>query len=191
MKVFFTASQCGQKFYDTLYKKIFAEITRLGHTHLYDKIIKVPYKKFYENLESSGHTASVALYQENIKHLKKADINVFECSLHSLSIGFLVQKSLEFHKPTVVLYLKENTPYFLTGIKDEKLIFAPYNNIDEIPNAVSKAFEKAGALRDKRFNFFLSDEFLRYLEEASRRAGLNKSTFLRNLVLEHMEKNKR
>lgn len=190
MKVFFTASQRGQKFYEEIYREIFDKIKRLGHTHLYDKLIKIPYKKFYETLEKEGHKASVELYRENIEKLSRADINIFECSLHSLSIGFLVQKSLEFRKPTVVLYLKENLPYFLSGVKDDKLLMKSYDKTS-LREVLKGALEEVTALRDQRFNFFISDALLRYLDEASKKAGVNKSTFLRNLLLKHKRSNHR
>lgn len=190
MKVFFTASQRGKKFFDKYYLQIFNTITREGYTNLCDALIKIPIDKFYEDLEKSGHAGYAKLYDQNIKTLQTADINVFECSLHSLSIGFMVQKSLDFHKPTIVLFLKDHTPFFLAGLKDEKLIMKEYDDAN-LEKVLIKCLEDAKNLRDKRFNFFLNDEMLRYIEEASKREGVNKSTFLRNLVLSHQKKSKK
>ena len=190
MKVFFTASQRGQKFFDKYYLQIFETINRLGYTNLYDALIKIPTDKFYEELEKNGHAAYAKLYDQNVKLLQTADINVFECSLHSLSIGFMVHKSLDFHKPTIVLFLKDHTPFFLAGLKDEKLIMKEYDAFN-LEKVLLKCLDDAKNLRDKRFNFFLNDEMLRYIEEASKKEGVNKSTFLRNLVLAHQKKNKK
>jgi hypothetical protein len=189
MKVFFTASQRGKKFFDEDYHQIFQIIESLGHKNLDDKIINVPTDKFYEDLERKGHEAYAKLYEKNINFLREADINIFECSLHSLSVGFMVQKSLDFHKPTIVLYLKKHIPYFLAGLEDEKLIMKEYETTS-LKEILTKSIKQAMQMRDKRFNFFLTDEMLNYLEEASKKEGLNKSTFLRNLLLNHMKKNK-
>jgi len=112
---------------------------------------------------------------------------VFYCSFGSLSIGFIIERSLEFNKPTIVLYYKDNLPFFLSGIKDEKVIVMKYDD-DTIVQVVEKALQIASELRDKRFNFFISPELLSYLESSSKKEGVTKSLFIRNLLLEHRKK---
>lgn len=190
MKVFFTASQRGRDNLDKQYKKIFEEIKGLGYQHVDNEIVTIPSKEFYTELSEGGRNANVMLYKNNIKNLTQADINVFECSLHSISLGFMINKSLSFSKPTIVLYYKENVPYFVDGIQDEKLLVKSYNDTN-VKTILTEAFELAKNLTDKRFNFFISPELLSYLNDASKELGITKSTFIRNLIVEHRKKTRK
>lgn len=161
----------------------------MGYQITDDILITVPTNKFYEDLEKEGKKGDINLYKKNLKKIKDSDINLFECSLHSLSIGFMIEKSLEAHKPTIVLYLEDNNPHFLDGIEDEKLIVRSYNdkNLNDI---LAEALKEAKIRGDKRFNFFISPMLLSYLEKASKEKGVTKSTFIRNLLLDHMARSK-
>ncbi len=187
MKVFFAASHRGKKLFDPYYRRIYQLLKKEDYQLIDDSIIVNPTEEFYKKLETTGHTAYVELYKRSMHLLQQADINVIDCSLHSLSMGFMIDKSLDFHKPTVALYLKDNEPFFLKGVKDDKLIVQEYNekNLEEV---LKRSLIKARNMRDKRFNMFMTDELLRYLDDAANREGVNKSTFIRNLLLEHRKK---
>jgi hypothetical protein len=122
MKVFFTASQRGKNFFDRFYKKIYKIVESQGIEHLDDTLVKITAKSFYQELDSNGTNAQKELYEKNMKAINKADITVFESSLPSLSVGYMINKSLEANKPTIVLYLDENYPHFLKGVNEDKLI---------------------------------------------------------------------
>jgi predicted DNA binding CopG/RHH family protein len=73
----------------------------------------------------------------------------------------------------------------LTGIEDEKLIIRSYTE-KNLKKILKEAIDLARQRSDKRFNFFISQKLLNYLESISKKEGINKSTFIRNLILEHM-----
>lgn len=186
MKVFFTASQRGKKEFGKYYNLIASQIKELGLNLLEDDILNIKSKEFYNNLEYN-HDANVKFYKTKLESLEQADINIFEISAHSLSIGFVIEKSLELNKPTIVLYYSSNKPLLLMGNEDEKLILKSYTekNLKEIlQQAVALAKER----RDKRFNFFISPKLLNYLENMSKKLGITKSKFIRNLLLDHMKR---
>ena len=187
MKVFFTASQRGKEKFGQYYKIITDEITNLGYKLLEDDISKLGTEQFYKTMKESGRKANIGFYQNKIKHIHDADIVVFECSEHSLSIGFVIEKALEFNKPTVVLYLKDHEPFFLEGSDDEKLILCQYTE-KSIKKVIKGAITLARERRDKRFNFFISPKLLDYLEEASNELAITKSTFIRNLIMDHKKR---
>ncbi|MCX6732629.1 MAG: hypothetical protein NTV98_03760 [Candidatus Roizmanbacteria bacterium] len=187
MKIFFTASLRGQEDYGKHYKKIFSLIEDLGYVSLDDEILKLT-PSYYDNIQKQGRDAYVDLYERKIKKLQTADICIFECTLPSLSIGYLIQKALDFNKPVVILYLNDNTPQFISGINEDKLIVKKYTEAT-LTQVVNSAFEEAKHLQDKRFNFFISPDLLTYLEKASKKEGITKSTFIRNLLLAHRRKN--
>jgi arginine utilization protein RocB len=187
MKVFFTVTYQGLDHFGKYYRMIYEEITRLGYEHLDTESANMTYEEYVKKMEK-GRTAQVENYHRNIEFIKKAEVVIIEVSTHSLGVGFLVQKALEMGKPTIVLYYKDNVPYFLQGIDDDKLIIKSYDekNIKRVlKNAVSIAREK----RDKRFNFFLSPKLLTYLEGVSERQGVTKSKILRDLIVAHMREN--
>lgn len=190
MKIFFTASQRGKEKYDDNFKAIVDCITALGHQNLDDRMLNSTVAGFYGKMKTDGQAAYQKLFNENVQFIKKADINIFECSWQSFSVGYMVQKSVELNKPTIVLYVDNSPhpPYFILGANDEKLILKSYN-LENLKTVLKDAIEKASTLADKRFNFFISPSLLTYLNENSRKQGITKSTFIRNLILEYRRKN--
>ena len=185
MEIFFTASQRGKKYFFSYYKRIYRAFEELGFTHLDNEIVKTPSEDAFSKLDKNGIKAYQAFYRKGLNNLKKAYINVFECSLPSLSVGFMINKSLDYNKPTIALYLDNNVPYFLEGIQDEeKLLIANYSD-KNIEKVIQKTVKLAKKSTDKRFNFFISPELLNYLKEASKKEGVTKSTFIRNIIKEH------
>lgn len=187
MKIFFTASLRGKPEFESYYKRIYSVIERLGFKSLDNEILKLS-SNYYDNIQKQGRAAYIDLYERKIKNLQYADICIFECTIPSLSIGYLIQKALDFNKPTVILYYKDNTPQFLSGIEEDKLIMRRYDD-ETLDKMVEEAIENAKHLQDKRFNFFISPNLLNYLEKASKAQGITKSTFIRNLLLAHRKKN--
>ena len=186
MKIFFTASLRGQKDFGKYYKRVYSTIDKLGFKSLDDEILKLS-ASYYDNMQDQGRSAFVNLYDRKIKNLQSADICIFDCSIPSLSIGYLIQKALDFNKPVIILYLDNNTPQFISGISEDKLITRKYSESD-IESVVNEAIDEAKHLQDKRFNFFISPDLLTYLEVASKKVGITKSTFIRNLILAHKKK---
>jgi hypothetical protein len=187
MKIYFAVTYQGANQYGNFYKMIYEEIEKLGYEHLDKNAISLSYDDYLKNM-TKGREAQVSNYHSVIEYLKKADVCVLEASAHSLGLGFVVQKSLEMGKPTLVLYYKDNIPYFLQGIEDDKLMIKSYDESNYkkvIKNSLNVAREK----RDKRFNFFLSPKLLTYLENVSQEHGVTKSKILRDLIVEHMRGN--
>lgn len=187
MKVFFTASQRGKKYFDENYQKIYQIIESFGNLLLDDDILIIPESNFYQKLSAGGKEATKKLYEQKIKSIQEADVCVFEASIPSVSIGYQIRKSLELNKPTVILYFKNNPPHFLLGAKEEKLIVRSYTDRN-LKQVVKEVLVEVSKLRDKRFNFFIGTDLLNYLEETSRKMKITKSTFIRNLILEHRKK---
>ncbi len=187
MKVFFTASQRGKKEFGPHYLSIQKGIKAAGYTLIEDDIASTAPNKLYDDLEGGGQKASVDFYKNKLEKIEKADMNVFECSTHSLSIGFVIEKSLQANKPTIVLYYKDLIPYFLTGSEDEKLLLKSYDD-NNLTSVLNNSLTLARERRDKRFNFFISPKLLEYLEKTSKEQGVTKSKFIRNLILAHMKK---
>jgi hypothetical protein len=187
MKIFFTASQRGKKQFGQMYKKIQLYIQSQKYKLLDDDIFTEEPNQLYKASELSNHEVQVDFYHKKINTIKDADICIFEVSTHSLSIGFVIQKALEFYKPTIVLYMKGYIPHFLSGVENEKIILKEYG-METLEKQLQEALQEALGLRDKRFNFFITPNLLAYLESTSKSEGITKSTFIRNLILAHKKK---
>lgn len=189
MKIYFKASQRGKDEYNKHYDRIYELIEKNGYKTVGKSFLHSTGETFYKELEKGGDEAYIKFYNENVQKIKQADITVFECSVPSLSIGFMIKKSLEFNKPTIVLYLDHHIPHFLIGSEEEKLIIKSYSdkNLDEI---LDESLKEAKQRIDTRFNFFINPDLLNYLNEAAKKASVTKSTFIRNLIIQHRRENK-
>lgn len=170
------------------YKKIYASIEKLGYKLVDKYLVEHDASEHYKHFEEKNGEFYHTFYEKTISNIKAADINVFECSFPSLGLGYQVEKSLQLNKPTVILYQKGHTPHFLLGIDEDKLVLKVVN-MDNITGSLESAVKEACDKADKRFNFFISPSLLTYLEKASKTNGITKSTFIRNLILEHKRKN--
>lgn len=187
MKIYFAASVRGYSVYANEYKAVEAALKAVKCTLISSSYEKEEVKKFYSGLETGGSKAQNEYFNQTIETLKSSDINVFECTSPSLGIGFQVEKSLEYNKPTVILYFKGHIPHFFAGTDNEKMILREYT-VETAKSVIESSIEDAKHMADKRFNFFISPSLLTYLENASKKKGITKSTFIRNLILEHMKK---
>lgn len=188
MNIFFDATYSGFEKYGENYKAIFGAIEKAGHHCLNDDPVKLTQESYVEEMKQ-GRSAQIEYYNRKMTTLKKADICIFEVSKHSLGIGYMIQRALEEGKPTILLYLKGNEPFFLEGDENERLMSYSYED-NTIEKVVEKALNEADELRDKRFNFFISPKLLRYLDKVGKEQRITKSVFIRNLILEHMRKYK-
>jgi hypothetical protein len=186
MKVFFTAAQRGKKELGEQYKKILSSIKDIGYNSIDDSIINISGDDFYKNFEDMGKDEHEKFYNKILASLRKSDINVFECSFPSLGIGYQITKSLEYGKPTIILYF-ENTPshLFFAGADDDRIIMRSYTD-KTIKKVIKEVMELARERRDKRFNFFISPRLLDYLEQSSGKDGITKSKFIRDLIVNKM-----
>lgn len=186
MKVFFTASQRGKKQFGKYYEIIAREIRKLGYDLIQDDLLTTKTQEFYRQF--GNQAKQIQYYREELEKIQDAEINVFECSFHSLSIGFIIEKSLEFNKPTILFFHEQYEPLFLKGIIEEKLFVKKYND-KTLSQEVKKVLDEAKTMRDKRFNFFISPKLLAYLEDTSNKMGVTKSRFIRDLILHHKKDN--
>ena len=131
MKIYFAASVRGYSFYFSEYKAIEEALKSIKCTLTTASYEKEEIKKFYDNLEKGGLKAQNEYFNTTIELLKNSDINIFECTSPSLGIGFQVERSLEYNKPTVVLYLKGHMPHFFAGTENEKLLLKEYTTLSQ------------------------------------------------------------
>ncbi len=184
MKIFFTGSPRALKFpkYKSDLIEIFSSLSEHGE-NLSRLVIDANPDEFY-NLNYNG---VVKHYQTTIDNLKNADVVVAEVSMQSMSMGYLINKSLELSKPTLCLHAKGKSPFFLSGIVDSNLIISEYST-SEIKVVVDDAFDYFSGNKDKRFNLMLPPKMLAFLNELSEKEGIAKAEILRTQIRKLMQK---
>lgn len=162
---------------------LYEKISSLGHEHV-NNFIKDKNNGFEEKMKRSKHSQQ-EFYKDMINSISKADICIFEASMPSFGIGYLVEKSLSLSKPTIVLFYKENSSFVLPYVENERLLTKIYTdkNLDKI---LKQSIILAKERRDKRFNFYLSTKLLEYVENLSKEEGVTKSKVMRDIILRDM-----
>jgi uncharacterized protein (UPF0297 family) len=187
MKVFFAANYTDEKKYQELYTKIYHTLEELGCTHVDDEVITMNDATFVKQMQQ-GREAYIEYYKRKMNAIQKADICIFEGTVPTLALGYITQKALDYNKPTIVLYFEQDSiPYLLSGADDDKLVIKNYTD-KNIKKILKEVLNTAKERRDKRFNFFISPRLLTYLDKVSKEQGITKSTFIRNLIVDHIRK---
>lgn len=183
MKIFFVATPRAENKIRESKLHFYDLISDLGYEHV-SSFAKSTSQDFFEEMKK-GRDAHKEFYNEMVDSIQKADICLFEASNPSLGVGFLIQRALDYSKPTIVLYYKDNITYFLSGIEDEKLIIKSYDE-KNYKKILKEVLESAREKRDKRFNFFLSPKLLQYIDDEAKEHGITKSKLLRDMIVKHM-----
>ncbi len=188
MKVFYVSAPRADKFVGDMLHKIYDEIKELGYTHTSD-LITLSSDSFETKMAKGKEGAMSQFYQDMVDSIAKADFCIFEASVSSSGVGFLIDKSLSLSKPTIILFYQEQKSFLLPGVGDEKMSIFVYDETN-YRQVIARAVDFAVNMRDKRFNFFINPNLLEYLVTVSKQKGVTKSQFIRSLILEHMKKNK-
>lgn len=174
MKAYYITSPRGLVKDKELYHQIYKIIESSGYAHLTDFVLSVEVEEFY--------LADISkFYAETVKDLKQADVCIFETTTPSLAVGHLISMALQYGKPVIALFTGENTPFFLTGIKDEKIQVINYTR-ENIKQMLTEALEYAQETVDTRFNFFISPSLSHYLDWIAQTKKIPRSVYLRQLI---------
>ncbi|CAN5152626.1 hypothetical protein BH09PAT2_BH09PAT2_00980 [soil metagenome] len=131
-KIFFFSSPIFQQF-DTYVNTIYKEIEIHGYRHIYHETQTHKLRYLIKKVEE-GIDSYIAEYKDNILQaielVKDADICIFEASSKSIGTGYLIHQALDFYKPTIVLYYKENKPHIFSVKIDKNLTLKSFNEIN-------------------------------------------------------------
>jgi len=187
MRIFFVASPRAVNKEPDLFRKIDKVLSK--HNKMLGDMVVEWTKGEVEDFYSGTHKDRIEHYKRTMDYVKKADVVVVDVSLHSMSMGYIVNKGLEISKPVIALYKKGNDPYFFSGIEDQKLQIVSYDE-SNLEQVINEALEKVAGLIDVRFNFFVSPKILAYLDWVAQKRMTPRSVFLRDLIEKEMKKDK-
>jgi len=188
MKIYFVASPRLVIKDPGFYRRIHYHLAK-DNVMLSDRLLKWTNKKAFEKIYDESNREGVSAYKEAIDQVKKADVVMMEVSGHSVTMGYLISKSLDLCKPVVVFYKKGTKILFLKGINNPKLKLVEYDKKD-IENLFDRVLEEVKKEMDVRFNFFVNTKILTYLDWVAKERMIPRSVFLRNLIEREIKKDK-
>jgi len=183
MKVFYIASARIEDV--VLGRRIYQVILELGHKHTSRFMVDYNPQTFYEADESEWQKR----YESRLSEIARAEVSLFEVSMHSLAIGQLVQESLRREKPVIVLYRQGKKPQFMTGTAEaeNRLQLLEYDETD-LKSVIEYGLETAKEMLITRFTMLLPPDLSKYLDAVNKNRGISRSNFIRNLIKTEMEK---
>lgn len=185
MKVFFTTTPRFKVDYAENVQAIYKAIEALGHKHMSNFLLRVDVKEFYTF--NDEHLPNY--YEEILESLRKADVVVIETSLPSIGEGMLLREALAQGKGVIALHIKGKFPFFIGGLREDKLIIEEYD-VDNVRQLLQASFEYLSEQTDTRFNFFIAPKHQHYLDWISRHQKTPRAVHLRWLLERDMAANK-
>lgn len=187
MKVFFACSTGKLDKYQDNYLEICRLVKEMGHSltrDWLDEAIRL-YKK-------GGFVDREDVYSKVNEAILAADLVVIEGTIASFSIGHQITLALTKNKPVLFLQLqkkkKDNKPFknsFIDGLKSPLLTVSQYNR-DNLADCLNDFFDKNSGKHIIKFNIVLTREIENYLNWASFAYRKNRSEFIRELIIDHM-----
>lgn len=184
MRVYFNASMDGRPRCVKHFRPIVKAIKGLNHKVFSDHVLKV--KKI------NGDKKQIQFdFQRARESIQKSDVMVMEATYPSIEVGHMMALALEMHKAVLVLY--QDGHYNLSmGDPNRLLTVRKYDPSDykALKKTVSVFLDKANKrLLNKRFNFMIDETEEEYLGWTSKKKGISRADYLRQLIDEDLRKN--
>lgn len=189
MKVCFACSTSELATRKDTYRKICSLIKEMGHSIARDwleEAIEIVENKAVNTLDREE------VYNKVLGSILAADVMIIEGTVTSFSVGHQVTLALSKNKPTLFLIQKSagkkhgrSKDSFLAGITSPLLKVAEYDD-SNLADTLNDFLNNNGGKPIVKFNIVLTKEIENYLNWASFTHKLNKSEFIRNLILKHM-----
>ncbi|EKE05275.1 MAG: hypothetical protein ACD_19C00372G0001 [uncultured bacterium] len=183
MEIFYTASYYGKSKYQKFYNLVLMTLENANAD-----IISPEKGNYLEVLTKKELTSfkdpKIRHYEAIRKGILYADAVVIEVSNEDFQLGHEATLAIQNKKHVLCLSVHED---FSVKIKNRYFHGAKYNelNIEEV--IVDFLKKVRGETLGNRFNMFLSNRQLAFLQEISERRGVNKSEYLRLLLDKDME----
>lgn len=185
MKVYFSSTIKAKKILAENFRLIYQTVEKLGHKHVSDFLIKVDPDQFY--FRPTGMAQEH--YRKMLRQVQAADGVIFEVSIASLGVGYLVNLVLAMEKPVILLHTKDKPPYLFKFIKSEKLQICEYTP-DNIQEILTEALETARESVNVRFTFFVTPRILQFFDFIAKKKRVPRAVYLRKLIDEAIRKEK-
>lgn len=185
MKIFFLASIAVSEEIRSSYLEIVSILKKEGHLVDYRQSLITPKTLFKGNPKENESRAKNLL-----RKMLQSDCVVFEGTKPSTGAGYYLSMALQKNIPVL----------FLTREKYNGLFIASYNRLLKIKkylpsdkNSLKKVIKEflssvKNQELNKRFNLMIAQYMDNFMDEISKRNGVSKADYIRNLILTEMER---
>ena len=191
MKVHFACSTSEIATHKEDYRKVGALVKEMGHTIRRDCLkdaIRLVDSQAVDSLDRED------AYNKVVASILTSDVVIIEGTVSSFSVGHQVTLGLTKSKPTLFLVRRKEggtknakvKDSFLAGITSPLLTVSEYDD-SNLADVLNDFLNNNGGRPVVKFNIVLTKEIENYLDWASFTYKINKSQFIRNLVLRHMK----
>ena len=187
MKIYFSApiSRVSKKIREN-YKLIKKTLEDLGHNVLAEHLEgKTP-----EFLKTQTEEQALEVQRIMTRRKKQADLVIIEASTSSFGIGQEIALALHNNKQVIVLYLSGKEPHLLRDEAEDSLYIVEYTQ-ETLKDVLKDYIEDAKDQMDVRFNFFVSPKIVRYLDWITKSKKMPRAVYLRRLIEQDIQKNKK
>ena len=190
MKVHFACSTSELETHKDNYLKICNLIKEMGHTITRDwleEAIQLVKEKKVGSLNRED------VYNKVVSSILASDVVIIEGTVASFSVGHQITLGLSKNKPTLFLISRQEAKKnakvknsFLAGINSPLLKVVEYDD-SNLADILNDFLNNNGGRPVVKFNIVLTKEIENYLDWVSFTNKVNKSEFIRNLILKHMK----
>lgn len=178
MRIFYTASFQGKSKYQWYFDKILEALKETNFELISPEAGN--YKSILGKNELKKNKTEKEIHYAAIKKgIEWADLIIIESSNEDFQIGYETHLAIQNKKHTLCMSLNENfedkiSSRFFHGVK-----YTKYNVKQTIKDFINKY---QGELFSERFNCFLSNSQVKFLEDESKRLKLTMSEYIRTLI---------
>lgn len=178
MKIYFSAAITQKHKYGEIYNQVINHLLKLKHQVQHKHISDIK----YDDITGQTDKERIDYYKKAIKWISNSDIVIIEASFPStIHIGHEISIALNKNKTVIVLYEKNNEPFFLRGLQSENLILTEYSE-NNLINNLNDALDYASHISDIRFNLMLPVSLSNFINDVSRNEMISKAEYIRQLV---------
>lgn len=184
MKVFFSMSFRGEVSVGYLVVK---HLKNLGYEITNDSF-EESNRNIPELFYSWTNEQRLTHYNQVFKSLNKADLVIVESSIHSLTVGQMIQEAISLRKPLLILVREGVKLTFLDGFAESegRLLKVEYS----VDSLLPKLQEGIVYLTDQlgvRFTLILPPDIIHHLDVVSK-TGVSRSEYIRKLIYDDMHR---
>lgn len=183
MKIYFGASVSGKKRYLLEYQTIVEALRQLGHEVVYGDFFDTSVEKVLHQT----HEEKIHVHEQLGKMKLESDIVVIETSFRSFALGQEIAHAFRIGKPVLALYTNGQMPHFILSDSGDRLIVMEYA-LETVKEVMKEGIAYLNPKETKRFTMNLEASYVDYLDRISREKHVSRSDYLRNLLMQDMQK---
>lgn len=184
MKIYFTTSLTGKKYYEENYKKIVNYLKELNCKIAYEQV----FTSSKEKISQETREERLVYHKLLNKNLNWCDVVVSEVSYPSTATGYEICLALRQGKPVLALYVEQkgDFPPILKALREQEATIASYN-LDNLKDILKDYldFVKTEVI-NKRFTLLLSPKIIKLLDKGAKHQKIPRSVYIRKLIEKDM-----